>query len=107
MSRRVVAAIAGGSVAIGILVGAAGSVFFSVATAPSLGSMPTQMAAMHASMVGQMGTGMASYMTEMMGGGMMGGGMMGSGMWDWGNMTGPMDPGAGAEVHRLHHPPAQ
>jgi len=108
MNRRIVAAIAGGSLALGIVVGAAGAVAVWNVTSPAVTTIPAHIAAMngmHELMADQMGTEMASLMTEMMGSGMMGSGMMGSGMMGSGMMdVGPMDPGSGMELHRQHHP---
>jgi hypothetical protein len=103
MNRRIVVAIAGGSLTLGIVVGAAGAVAVRDATSPAVTNIAAQLAAMndmHQAMAGQMGTEMASLMTQMMGSGMMGGGMMGSGHMK----SGPMDPGSGMELHPQHHP---
>lgn len=105
MNRRVVAAVAGGSLALGTLVGAAGAVAVWSPTSPAA-SIPAHMAAMngmHDLMADQMGTDMASLMAGTMGSGMMGSGMMGSGHMG----LGPMDPGSGMELHRQHHPDSQ
>lgn len=100
MTRRIAAAVAGGSLALGILVGVAGSVAVWNVASPAVTSVPAHMAAMngmHEQMAGQLGAEMGS--------GMMRSGMMSSRMMGWGHMgTGPMDPGSGMEFHRQHHP---
>ena len=94
MSRRITAAIAAVSLALGILVGAAGSVVIREATTLSM-RLPAQAAAMqnmHQAMSALMGTGMSSHMVDFIGGGMVY------------SETGPMGPGSGIPVHRQHHP---
>ena len=78
MKTGIAAALAGGSLALGILIGAAGAVVVREATVPTMG-MPAQMAAMHA---------MHQTMDGQMGGGM-------------------MDPSSGMQLHRQHHPDAK
>jgi len=73
MNKRLTAAIAAGTLALGLLVGAAAAAVVGNATTNDRGDYLGQMTQMHASMSGMMGSGM-------MGSGMMGSGMMGSGM---------------------------
>ena len=70
MNKRLAAAIAAGTLTLGLLVGAAGAVVVGNATTNDRADFLGQMTQMHASMSGMMGSGM-------MGSGMMGSGMMG------------------------------
>jgi len=63
MNRRIVVAIAGGSLGLGIVVGAAGAVAVRDVTSPAVTTIPAHMAGMngmHGLMADQMGTEMAS-----------------------------------------------
>jgi hypothetical protein len=70
MNKQLAAAIAAGTLALGLLVGAAGATVVGNATTSARDDFLGQMTQMHASMNGMMGSGM-------MGSGMMGSGMMG------------------------------
>lgn len=78
MNKQLAAAIAAGTLALGLLVGAAGAAVVGNATTNDRGDYLGQMTQMHASM------------SDMMGSGMMGSGMMG-GQWGPG-MMGPRAP---------------
>lgn len=95
MTTRIAAGLVTASLAVGILVGAAGTIVVREAGAPRVGPMTDMAGAMGA--MGAMG-GMGP-MSQMMGRGMMGDGAM----------PGPQAPGPGMSPgpwHDLHHPAA-
>jgi hypothetical protein len=95
MTTRIAAGLVTASLAIGILVGAAGTIVVREAGAPRLGTMTDMAGAMGA--LGGTG-GMASVMA-----------MMGSGMMGADPMSGPQGPGprmSPGPWHDLHHPAA-
>jgi hypothetical protein len=94
MTTRIAAGLVTASLAVGILVGAAGTIVVREAGAPRLGTMTDMAGAMGA----MGGTGGTASMMDMMGGGMMGG--------PAGNPDGPAPRMSPGPWHDLHHPAA-
>jgi len=71
MNGRIAAAMAGASLALGIVVGAAGAIVARDVTSPTMNTLSAEMGAMHQAMASHAGTDRAPHTMELMGAGHM------------------------------------